>query len=157
MGHVEAIHIAEASFPSPVISVEAVDVIAGEGVVGDRKFGSRRHVTVVSTDELDRASARLGNPIPPGSTRRQITITGVELPRTRGATLELGEVVIRVIGDCSPCNKMEESVGTGARAALVGLAGVTAEVVEGGRLKVGDEVKGPDSAGSAADVAMESG
>lgn len=138
-------------------AVDSVEVVAGEGVVGDRKYGAYRHVTVVSTEELSEAAGRLGRPIEPGSTRRQITVSGVDLPRTEGAILELGNVVIRVMGDCAPCEKMEESVGTGARAALVGLAGITAEVIEGGRLALGDEVVAAESAGGAADVAMEAG
>ncbi|WP_374203701.1 hypothetical protein [Pseudonocardia sp. ICBG601] len=49
--------------------VEAVEVLAGSGVVGDRYFGTRhRHVSVQSRDELDAAAAELGAPVPSGRT-----------------------------------------------------------------------------------------
>lgn len=141
MAEVTAIHIAPAAWPEPVHPVSEVEARAGQGIVGDRKFGARRQITIVSTEELADAAAAWGDDIPAGSTRRQITISGARLNRQEGATIRLGEVVVSVHGDCAPCDEMEESIGPGARTALVGLAGVTAEIVEGGTIRVGDPVQ----------------
>ena len=140
MAQVIGIHIAPSTWPEPVHPVAEVEAIAGQGLVGDRKFGTRRQITVVSVEELDEVAAEWGGEIPPGSTRRQVTISGSRLNREPGATIRLGEVVVSVIGDCSPCDEMEASVGPGARAALVGRAGVTGTIVEGGMIRVGDPV-----------------
>lgn len=141
MAHVSGIHVAEASWPEPVHEVDEIEAIAGQGLVGDRKFGSRRQITVVSAEELDEAAAKWGSDIPAGSTRRQITISDGRFNREPGATIRLGDVVVSVIGNCSPCDEMDESIGPGARTALIDLAGVTATIVEGGTIRVGDPVQ----------------
>ncbi len=62
------LHVA-AERGGPMHDVEAVEVLAGSGVVGDRYFGTRhRHVSVQSRDELDAAAAELGAPVPSGRT-----------------------------------------------------------------------------------------
>ena len=141
MAEVTGIHIAPATWPEPVHAVDEIEAIAGQGLVGDRKFGARRQITIVSTEELDQAAQRLGAEIPAGATRRQVTISGSVLDRTEGATIRLGEVEVSVIGDCTPCDEMNESIGPGARLALQGLAGVTATIVSGGTIRVGDPVE----------------
>ena len=141
MAEVTGIHIAAETWPEPVHAVDSDEAVAGRGLVGDRKFGAKRQITIVSTEELDEVATTWGNEIPAGATRRQITITGTRLNREHGATVRLGEVVVSVHGDCSPCEEMEESVGPGARAALVGLAGVTGTIITGGTIRLGDEVE----------------
>jgi MOSC domain-containing protein YiiM len=140
MPHVTGIHIAPATWPAQVHAVDEIEAIAGQGLVGDRKYGARRQISIVSADELAEAAAELGTDIPPGSTRRQITISGARLDRTEGATIRLGAVVVSVDCDCSPCDEMELSVGPGARAALRGRAGVIGRIVSGGTIRVGDPV-----------------
>ncbi len=140
MAEVTAIHVASGTWPVPVHPVDAVEAIAGRGLEGDRKYGAHRQITIVSTDELDDAAAEWGREIPAGSTRRQVTISGSRLDRTEGSVIRLGDVVVSVVGDCAPCEEMEESVGPGARAALRGRAGVTGTIVEGGTIRVGDQV-----------------
>lgn len=124
----------------PCVSAE---IRADFGLVGDRyaKPGTKSQLTVVSADDLAIAGARLGLVIPPGATRRNITIQGVALPQQAGARLRLGEVLIEVTGPADPCRLMESSVGPGAREALVGLAGVRARVLEGGVLTIGAGVR----------------
>lgn len=141
MPEVVAIHIGPGTWPEPLTAVTEVEAIAGQGLVGDRKFGAHRHISIVSAEELDEAAAKWGSDIADGSTRRQITITGSRLPRDEGAVVRLGEVVVAVNGDCSPCDTMEASVGPGARDALVQLAGITGSVLEGGTIRVGDPVE----------------
>jgi hypothetical protein len=69
----------------------------------------------VSAEELAAAAAALGRPIPEGGTRRNVT--------------------------AAPCELMDEVLGPGAKDALVGLAGVRARILSGGRLAVGDPVR----------------
>ncbi|MGI9647354.1 MAG: MOSC domain-containing protein [Acidimicrobiia bacterium] len=141
MAHVVGIHVAPGTWPEPVHAVESVEAVAGQGLVGDRKYGALRQISIVSTEELDEVASEWGGEIPVGSTRRQITVSGTKLNRERGATIRLGEVVVSVHGDCSPCEEMEEAVGPGARAALVGRAGIVGIIVEGGTICLGDEVQ----------------
>jgi MOSC domain-containing protein YiiM len=141
MAHVIGIHIAAATWPEPVGAVDEVEAVAQQGLVGDRKFGTRRQISIVSTEELDEAAAKWGGDIPAGLTRRQITISAGRFNREPGSIIRLGEVVVSVNGDCSPCDEMNLSIGPGAREALVDLAGVTGTIVEGGIIRLGDPVE----------------
>ena len=141
MPEVEHIHVAPRS-GAPMESLDAVAAVAGKGLEGDRNFDqySKGQITVVSTDELDEAAAEWGQDIVPGSTRRNVTVSGLRLPRDEGTRIQLGDVVVEVYRNASPCELMEESVGPGARAALRGRAGIRGMVIEGGKLQVGDPV-----------------
>ncbi len=139
-GTVKAIHMAP-GYGKPVEPVDWVEVVEGKGLRGDRYFGTRRQVTVVATGELEKAAAELGrDSIAEGATRRNITVEAEALPRSHGARIEIGDVVLEVWRDCAPCEVMETAVGPGARAALSDRAGVSATVVEGGVISVGDPV-----------------
>lgn len=140
-GTVTAIHIASA-YGGRVESVARAEAVIAKGLKGDRYFGTRRQVTIVATGELDAAAAELGvDRIFDGATRRNITVDLSSLPRAHGARIEIGETVLEVWRDCSPCEVMETSVGLGARVALRDRAGVSATVLEGGTIRVGDPVR----------------
>lgn len=140
-GSVTAIHIAS-EYGKPVEPVPDIEAVAGKGLAGDRYFGTRRQVTLVATGELEAAAAELGvDRIGAGATRRNITVDLLSLPREHGTRIEVGEVTLEVWRDCAPCEVMETSVGSGARAALRDRAGVSATVVEGGIIRVGDAVR----------------
>jgi MOSC domain-containing protein YiiM len=141
MPEVEHIHVAARS-GAPMESLDEVAAVAGKGLEGDRNFDqySKGQITVVSTEELDEAAAEWGQDIVPGSTRRNVTVSGLRLPRDEGARIKLGDVVVEVYRNASPCELMEESVGPGARAALRDRAGIRGLIIEGGTLRVGDPV-----------------
>lgn len=134
------IHIAPAH-GAPLVALDEVEAVAGAGLRGDRNFGRERQVSLVCSGELAQAAAAMGwQSIIPGSTRRNLTVDLPALPRETGTVIEIGEVVLEVRRDCAPCETMESAVGPGAKAALAGRAGVTARVVQGGILRLGDQV-----------------
>jgi MOSC domain-containing protein YiiM len=139
---VVAIHTAPRS-GAALVSHHAIEAVLGKGLIGDRHFGrySKGQITVVSADELAAAAAELGYEVPVGSTRRNVTIEGVQLPRAPGTRIGLGEVVVEVYRDAAPCATMEASVGPGAQAALRGRSGIRGLIVTGGTLRVGDPVE----------------
>ncbi|TIC81127.1 MOSC domain-containing protein [Nocardioides sp. GY 10127] len=144
-----ALHLAPRHH-APTEPVTEIVVEAGAGVVGDRYHGSRhRHVSLQSATELAEAARALGAPVPPGSTRRTVTVDAGRVPSEPGARVVLGDptrpggaVVLEVVRVAAPCAVMETSVGPGARAALRRRAGSVLRAVTGGTVRVGDPVTG---------------
>ncbi len=137
---VVAIHLAKAS-RLPMRAVDAVDVEAGRGLVGDRYHGTRhRHVTIQATGELAEAARRHGAAIEPGATRRNVTIEADAVPRKPGARFRVGAIDVEVVRDAAPCKLLEDALGRNARLALSRRAGVVCRVLSSGTLHVGDPV-----------------
>ena len=96
---VASIHIAPGR-RLPTRSVPSVEAQAGLGLVGDRYHGSRhRHVTLQALDALEAAATELGRPVDPGLTRRNITITGAQVPTSPGTPVTIGRVRLVSLGD----------------------------------------------------------
>ena len=115
---VVSIHIAPAR-RLPTRSVASVEAEAGVGLVGDRYHGSRhRHVTLQALDALEAAAMELGRPVDPGLTRRNVTITGAEVPTSPGTPVTIGSVRLEVVRIAAPCRLLDEALGPGAARAL---------------------------------------
>jgi MOSC domain-containing protein YiiM len=139
-GTVRFIHIG-AAHRRPLHAVDTAVAVAGMGLRGDRNFGSTRNITIVCDGELRLAAQELGiDAIAPGGTRRNITVTLDELPRRHGTRVHLGEVIVEIWRDATPCEVMDAEIGPGARQALEDRAGVSATVTRGGIIRVGDPV-----------------
>jgi MOSC domain-containing protein YiiM len=122
-------------------SVDAVEVEAGKGIVGDRHHGTRhRHVTVQSATALAEATELYGAEVPAHLTRRNVTITDGVVPRDPGSRIRIGEVLLEAVRVAAPCKLLDDTIGRGAQEALRRRGGTVFRVLEGGRVRVGDEV-----------------
>lgn len=137
---VVSIHIAPAT-RLPTRPVPSVLADAGKGLVGDRYHGTKhRHVTVQSATSLETAAAVLGRPVDPGLTRRNLTLSGGDVPTTPGVRLRVGEALLEVVRVAAPCRLLDDTLGAGAQEALRRRAGTVFRVLESGTISVGDPV-----------------
>ena len=135
-----AIHIAPGS-RIPTRPVDAVDVEAGKGLVGDRYHGSRhRQVTLQSQESLNHAADDLGHGFDAQATRRNITVDGGDIPAKPGTRLMIGAVEFEVVRDAAPCRLLDDWIGPGAMKALRGRAGSALRVISTDTISVGDSV-----------------
>ena len=127
-----------------VMSVERVAVSIETGLEGDHysKEGGKRQVTLIGKEGLEETARILETAtVHPAKTRRNLLISGLDLREMLEGKIQIGEdVVLEVTGKCFPCARMDQNLGAGGLKALGSRAGVTARVVSGGEIKVGDVV-----------------
>ena len=118
------------------------ELIAGEGLRGSAPARGKRQVTVLSREAWRRAAAEAGEPeVDPALRRANLLVTGVDFRETIGRTLAVGETRILIHGETKPCERMDaatprlrESLAPAWRGGAFG------EVVNGGRIRIGDPV-----------------
>jgi MOSC domain-containing protein YiiM len=137
---VEAIHLG-AEGVAELWAVDEVRAIAGQGLEGDRHFhaeGARpgQALTLVSGENVDEVG------LAPGETRRQVTVRGVELDELVGKRFRVGEVECFGVELCEPCTHLEAMTRPGIIKELLHRAGINADIVVGGVIRVGDPVTG---------------
>jgi MOSC domain-containing protein YiiM len=134
---------------APMRAVEAALLVPGSGLEGDRYAGGgagTRQVTLIAAEHLAAIGAFLGRgPASPEELRRNIVVGGVNLLALKGRRFRLGEALLEMTGECHPCSRMEEVLGQGGYNAVRGHGGITARVLEGGPLRVGDALERLDA------------
>lgn len=151
-GEVVGIHIASDA-AAPMRPVESAAVLAGRGIAGDRYAHSRgtysrgdrdhrpeRQITFIEQEALDAVRRDHGLEVDPGDTRRNVLTRGVALNHLVGREFSVGNVRFRGVELCEPCRHVEEVSGRPIRKPLVHRGGLNAEVLEDGRIAVGDPI-----------------
>ncbi len=119
----------------PMQAVDRAIAETGMGLVGDVSFGrSKRQVLFIEDEVLKEFG------LSPGDVRENVTVSGIDLAGSSDGTLvQVGEVLFEVIGDCAPCQFIEE-IQPGLREAMSGRRGTLCRVLDGGTIQVGDRV-----------------
>lgn len=133
----------------PVRSLQEVQAIMGRGLEGDHRAagraGSERQVTLIQAEHLPVLAQLVGadDPVDPARLRRNLVISGINVWALKDQVFTIGGVVIEGTGPCTPCSRMEANLGAGGYNAMRGHSGITARIVTGGVLRVGDAVHCP--------------
>ena len=134
-----------------LVSVQEVRAVAGEGLDGDRYFkkigtfsntpGTGRHLTLVELESIEALKRDLGIDLESTETRRNIVTRDVPLNHLVGREFKLGpEVVVKGMRLCEPCDHLEKLTVKGVSEGLLHRAGLRAEIIKGGTIRVGDPV-----------------
>jgi MOSC domain-containing protein YiiM len=135
---VEAIHLGAAQV-AELWPVASVDAVAGKGLEGDRHYHEEgappgQALTLVEAEVVEEVG------LAAGETRRQVTVRGVKLNELVGKRFRVGDVECVGVELCEPCSHLEAMTRPGIIKELVHRAGLNADIVTGGTIRVGDAV-----------------
>jgi MOSC domain-containing protein YiiM len=135
---VEAIHLGTAH-EAELRTADSVLAVAGKGLEGDRHFheeGARpgQALTLVAAEEVEAVG------LAPGESRRQVTVRGVDVNGLVGKRFRVGAVECVGVELCEPCTHLQEMTRPGIIKELAHRAGINADIVVGGTIRVGDPV-----------------
>lgn len=130
---------------APVLAQDSAILTAGRGIEGDHYDTSRngpRQVTLIAMEDLAAIAAFLGlAEVAPELVRRNLVTRGINLLALKDRRFRIGAALLEGSGDCAPCGFMEQNLGPGGYNAMRGHGGITARVVEGGEIRLGDVVE----------------
>jgi MOSC domain-containing protein YiiM len=137
-GRLEAIWLKRARL-GPMDRVESATLVPGRGLAGNANQGGRRQVAILSREAWEELMAELGADLDPAARRANLLVSGVVLERSRGSELRVGPARIRLLGELTPCERMEEALPGLQEALRRGWrGGAYGEVLAGGVVRVGD-------------------
>jgi MOSC domain-containing protein YiiM len=129
---------------APVITEQSATLIAETGIDGDRYKTNRnggRQVTLIAQEDLAAMASFLGlDAIAPELVRRNFVTRGINLLALKERRFRIGDAVLETSGDCAPCSFMEEALGPGGYNAMRGHGGITARIIQGGLVTIGDTI-----------------
>ena len=126
-----------------LVVVDRAQLEVSTGLQGDHASSrtGRRQVTLIAAEQLAAIASFLGlADVDPGRVRRNVVLAGINPAVLRASRFRIGAVVLEGTGECHPCSRMEEEFGTGGYNAVRGHGGITARVVSGGTIRIGDRV-----------------
>ncbi len=129
---------------APMIKLDIVEALAGKGLSGDRyaSKNGKRQVTLIQGEHVLAIASLLGREkIEPELLRRNIVVTGINLLALKDKQFQIGSALLEYTGLCHPCSAMEATFGPGGYNAVRGHGGITARILESGKIKMGDGVK----------------
>ena len=147
-GKVEWIGIRENQ--GDIKSLNSVMAIRGEGLEGDKitsKKSKKRQVTLMQKEHisviLSLAQEKDKNRIKNIQYyfKRNLLISYCNIQNLKGKIFTIGGAKFLGTGDCKPCKKIENLLGTKMLDAMQGMGGITAVVEETGRIKINDRLK----------------
>ena len=128
----------------PIAFLAEARVEPGTGIIGEHhSTGGRsiRQVSLIQAEHLPVVAALLGRPsLAPELLRRNLVVSGINLIALKKRRFRIGDVLLEGSGGCAPCSRMEENLGPGGYNAMRGHGGITAIVIEGGEIRVGDTI-----------------
>ena len=141
---------------TPMLNVREARLDPREGLIGDHylsRTNGNRHLTLIGQENLAAIAGFLRrDTVSPELLRRNLVISGINLLALKTKCFQLGECLLEMTGECHPCSRMEAIFGTGGYNAVRGHGGITARVLRGGMIHVGDLLRvAPDQASGIAE------
>ena len=97
-------------------------------------------MTLVASEVLSLLEREHGIRLDPAETRRNLLTSGVTLNDLVGKVFQVGAIRMRGVRLAEPCDHLERLTQSGVLKGLVHRAGLRADILDEGVLRVGDEI-----------------
>lgn len=148
-GRIESIFIAPEA-AAPMQSVGEAQAVPGVGLQGDRYAAQKgtfskplpdREITLIEAEAVEALRGEYDVAMSPSEARRNLVTRGVPLNHLVGREFQVGDVRIRGIRLCEPCNHLEGLTGKPVIKYLAHRAGLRAQILTAGVVRVGDVIR----------------
>jgi MOSC domain-containing protein YiiM len=148
-GTVESIHIAHAA-QEPAKAVGEAVAIPGAGLQGDRyalKCGTfykpepDYELTLIEAESIEALRRDYQVELEAGDVRRNLVTRNVPLNHLVGKEFAIGDVRLRGIRLCEPCDHLQKVTGKSVIKGLLHRGGLRAQILTRGTIRVGDAVR----------------
>jgi len=148
-GKIESIFIAPEA-AAPMQSVGEAQAVPGVGLQGDRYAAQKgtfskplpdREITLIEAEAVEALRGEYDVAMAPSEARRNLVTRGVPLNHLVGREFQVGNVRIRGIRLCEPCNHLEGLTGKPVIKYLAHRAGLRAQILTAGVVRVGDVIR----------------
>jgi MOSC domain-containing protein YiiM len=123
-------------------------VIPGKGIEGDRYFCQSgmgnvpskpgRELTLIEIEAIEAIRQEDGIQISPDQTRRNIVTRGVSLNELVGQVFRIGDIQLRGIRLCEPCNYLANRTDPRILHSMTHRGGLRAEIISDGTIYLND-------------------
>ena len=126
--------------------VNSIDVLANQGVVGDRHFKEfndpYNQLSLIESENIDYYNIKFGTNISYLDFRRNVVTKGIQLNDLVGKKLLVGNVEVEGIDLCRPCRHLTEVLGQdNILKEFLRRGGLRCQVLSSSSIKIGDEIK----------------
>jgi MOSC domain-containing protein YiiM len=134
----------------PMHAVDEVRAVPGKGLEGDRYYnrtgnysnkpGPEREITLIEIEAIEALQHEVGIALMPAETRRNLVTRGVPLNHLVDQEFRVGEVTLRGVRLCEPCQYLASLTQPGVLPALIHRGGLRAQIISEGMIHIGDAI-----------------
>ena len=126
--------------------VDAIEVIANKGVVGDRHYNEFNdpycQISLIESENIDYYNTKYGFNIAYLNFRRNVVTKGIELNDLVGKKILIGNTELEGIDLCRPCKHLTEVLNQdNIIKEFLRRGGLRCQILSSSKISVGDEIK----------------
>ena len=142
-----------ASPAEPMQARPCVRAVPGRGLEGDRYFLGHGtfsprpqkpdfELTMIESEAVETFARESGRPFTAAQARRNLVTRGIALNDLVGREFSIGEVRLKAIRFCEPCNYLAKTTWPDVLRGLVHRGGLRVQILTEGEIRVGDSIIG---------------
>ena len=129
----------------PINEVRSINVLANQGIIGDRHFKQfndpYNQLTLIESENIDYYNIKYGLNIPYIDFRRNIITKGIKLNDLVGKKISVGKVELEVIDLCRPCKHLCEVLGQeNIIKEFLRRGGIRCQILTSSSIKINDKI-----------------